>query len=742
MVSRRPLVALFVLPVALLSASTLQAAGPRVLAEGKQPEDWRLGALKDYDGYFPFTPVRDAEAWKNRSDYVRRQLKVALGIWPEPTRTPLNAVIHGKVERDGYTVERVFFEAVPGFFVTGSLYRPMGQEGKHAAILCPHGHWNNGRFYDTGADQVKKDIAAGAEKHEEGGRSPLQARCATLARLGCVVFHYDMVGYADSAQLSFELVHRFAKQRPEANGAKDWGFFSPQAESHLQSVMGLQIWSGIRALDFLESLPDVDATRLGVTGASGGGTQTMLLGAVDPRLAAIVPAVMVSTSMQGGCTCENCSLLRVGTGNIEFAALYAPKPQLVISANDWTKEMETKGFPELREQYKLAGAEGSVAMNNHLEFGHNYNYVNRAAMYGFFNEHLKLGHEEPIVEQDYKRLSQEELTVWDDAHPRPAGGWDYEKELIRELREDARAKMLDLVPKDEATLAKFKEVVGGGIDVVIGRGLPNHERIEYAQSVKNDEGDFLEMAGVLNFKTPDDKQEQIPISFLYPKEWNKQVVIWISPRGKAALYDEDGPVAEPVKKLMREGTCVIGVDLFEQGEFLADGKPLDKAPKVPNPREAPCYTYGFNHSVFARRVHDILTTVAYVKHHGLSPSEVVVAGFEGEAGPLVAAARAQARGEIDRIAIDTHGFRFIDVNDWQSPNFLPGGAKYFDLPGMLAVAAPAKAWIAGEGEGTLPVASAYQIGDGRANLLMHIGDKNETPAAVVDAGVQWILKTK
>ena len=722
----------------LLVLDKAHAAGPRVLAEGKLPEDWRLGPLKDYDGYFPFTPVRDASAWNKRAEYVRRQLKVALGIWPEPTRTPLNAVVHGKIERDDYTVEKVFLEAVPGFFVTGNLYRPKESKGKHPGILCPHGHWANGRFHDAGEEGVKKEIASGAEKFAEGGRSPLQARCVTLARLGCVVFHYDMLGYADSTQLSFELVHRFAKQRPEANAFENWGFFSPQAESHLQSVMGLQVWCGIRALDFLESLADVDASRLGVTGSSGGGTQTMLLGAIDPRPAAIVPAVMVSTSMQGGCTCENCSLLRIGTGNIEFAALVAPKPQLVINADDWTREMETKGFPELREQYKLAGAEQNVAMNNRLEFKHNYNYVNRAAMYGFFNEHLKLGHEEPIVEQDYQRFTKAEMTVWDDAHPRPQGGWEYEKDLVRQLRDDAQLKLLDLTPTDKASLAKFQEVVGGGIDVVIGRGLPNHEKIEYAQSVKNDEGDFLEMAGVLNYKTPDDKQEQIPLVFLYPKEWNKQVVIWISPRGKAALYNDDGPVTEPVKQLMREGTCVIGVDLLYQGEFLADGKPLAQTPKVVNPREAAAYTFGYNSSVFARRVHDILTVVSYVKHHGLSPDEVVVAGFEGEAGPLVAAARAEAKGAIDRIAIDTHGFRFGDIDNLRSPNFLPGGAKYCDLPGMLAVAAPAKAWVASENDDVLPLFEAYRAADARDQIVFHLGEASDA----VNAGVQWILSAR
>ena len=167
--------------------------------------------------------------------------------------------------------------------------------------------------------------------------------------MGCVVFHYDMIGYADSTQISFDLAHRFAVQRPHMNRPSGWGLFSPQAESHLQSVMGLQTYNSLRAVDFLQSLPDVDAERLAVTGASGGGTQSFILAAIDPRIKVSVPAVMVSTAMQGGCTCENACGLRVGTGNVEFAALVAPRPQALTAANDWTLEMKTKGFPQLQQ---------------------------------------------------------------------------------------------------------------------------------------------------------------------------------------------------------------------------------------------------------------------------------------------------------------------------------------------------------------------------------------------------------
>ena len=163
---------------------------------------------------------------------------------------------------------------------------------------------------ETSEDEVRREIAQGAERFEEGGRSIMQSLCVGLARLGCVVFHYDMIGYADSQQITTELAHGFRTQRPEMNADEGGGLFSPQAEAHLQGIMGLQTWNSMRSLDFLLSLPEVDPERVACTGASGGGTQTFILSALDSRVKLAFPAVMVSTAMQGGCTCENASLLR------------------------------------------------------------------------------------------------------------------------------------------------------------------------------------------------------------------------------------------------------------------------------------------------------------------------------------------------------------------------------------------------------------------------------------------------
>ena len=408
-----PRIVAIALPLAIGIASG--AAGPplvaaelRALPDGERPRDVRLGPLRTLDSEFPFQEVSSPEEWAARAEELRRRVRVATGLWPPPTRTPLRAIVHGPVDRPEYTVEKVFLESLPGHFVTGNLYRPRGVEGKRPAVLSPHGHATDGRFQDHGPERVREEIASGAELFEVGGRHPLQARAVQLARMGCVVFQYDMVGYADSVQLA----HHGLGVREEMNTRTRWGFSSPQAELRLQSLMGLQTWNSTRALDFLLSLPDVDPGRVAVEGHSGGGTQTFILAAVDERPSVVFPAVMVSIAMQGGGQCENACYLRVGAGNVDLAALAAPRPLGMTGADDWTLEIEEKGLPELRGLYRMLGAPGNVAARSFPRFGHNYNAVSRAVMYTWLNRHLGLGFAEPIREEDYRPLSREEASVW------------------------------------------------------------------------------------------------------------------------------------------------------------------------------------------------------------------------------------------------------------------------------------------------------------------------------------------
>jgi hypothetical protein len=302
------------------------------------------------DDTFEPPHVTDRAAWERRAAYLRDHVLASAGLLPMPARVPLSPRIFGEIKHPDYTVAKVYFESLPGFFVTGNLYRPVGA-GPFPAILSPHGHWAYGRLENTA-------INSGP------------GRAINLARQGFVVFTYDMVGYGDSRQLT----HTFGGKRENL-----WGL----------SLAGLQLWDSIRALDFLESLPFVRRDAIGATGESGGGTQTFLLAAVDPRVAVAVPVNMISLHMQGGCLCENPPGLRLDTTNVEIAATIAPRPLLMVSATgDWTKNTLEREYPAVRSIYTLLDADDRVRAVR-FDAVHNYNKDSREAMYAWMARWLQ-----------------------------------------------------------------------------------------------------------------------------------------------------------------------------------------------------------------------------------------------------------------------------------------------------------------------------------------------------------------
>lgn len=320
--------------------------------------------------------------WQQRTEQIRARLREGMQLETMPARPASAPIIHSKKIMDGYTVENVAFESLPGFYVTGNLYRPLTPQSTYAGILCPHGHWTDpdGRF-----------------------REQMQIRCATLARMGAVVFAWDMIGFGDSKQ----------------------------CDHKLPKGVQLQTINSTRALDFLLSLPGVDPARIGITGASGGGTQTFLLTALDPRIKVSVPCVMVSAHFFGGCTCESgMPIHKKGdfqTNNVEIAALAAPRPMLLISdGNDWTKNNPTVEYPFMQQVYRLYKKEKNVELVHLANEEHDYGPSKRKALYSFMAKHLRLNLKAvtnsagEIDESAVKVLDQKELAVFNEAHPRPA----------------------------------------------------------------------------------------------------------------------------------------------------------------------------------------------------------------------------------------------------------------------------------------------------------------------------------
>ena len=292
------------------------------------------------------------EKWKSHVEDIKNNIytggdldKISQEEWDAEIKVTKS----NKQIMDGYTVENISLEPKPGYFISGNLYRPTTATGKLPAVLSPHGHWfkpeDYGRF-----------------------RPDMQKRCASLARMGSIVFAWDMFGTGEDIQ------HEHKKD-PDA--------------------IKWQTYNSIRILDWISAMPDVDIENIGVTGASGGGTQTFLISAIDDRIKVSVPVVMVSAHFFGGCVCESGKPIHkkgdFETDNVEIAASFAPKPLLLIGdGDDWTRNLPEVEFPFVQHIYRLFNAEENTEYAFFKDEVHDYGFSKRVPVYKFLAKHLDL----------------------------------------------------------------------------------------------------------------------------------------------------------------------------------------------------------------------------------------------------------------------------------------------------------------------------------------------------------------
>jgi len=679
----------------------------RVFKDGQSSSDARLGNLRNLrDAYHPWIPPTNKEEWIKTAEKIRTQLKVSNGLIPAWPKTPLNAVVHGEIHRGDYIVQRVFFESMPGHFVSGNVYRPTKLTGKAPGILSPHGHWTDARFSDMGQEAGLKAIAEGGEKYLSGGRHHIQARMVHLARMGCIVFHYDMVGYSDSKVID----HRA-------------DFADAEAGLWLINTMGLQTWNSIRALDFLTSLSDVDTDRIAVTGASGGGTQTFMLAALDDRVDVAFPAVMVSTAMQGGCVCENADYLRQGINNVAMAAVFAPKPLGMTGANDWTVDIETKGLPELKQVYSLYGQPMNVYAEAHPEFGHNYNYVSRAIMYRWMAEHLNLP-EASLEETDFWPIPKEELSVFDDDHPLPKNSKSPD-ELRQQMIDYLKRQNAAMMALAENDLPKYREQMNPVLEVLLDEGLSAKEETVESLGKKKWPKKYALVGGFLTRKQHNDV---IPIIAISPVIPSRGTVVWFDQQGKSHLFDDNGTLKQEIENLVDSGFTVIAADLFLTGESShpdwKEGMPVDETYSG--------YTFGYNKTTIAQRVHDILTVVSKFK----AAEEVYVVGT-GDAGLWTLLAGTLMEDAVDTMIVNLNGFSFANITETSDPNYLPGALRYGDVGGLGLLATPRRLEIGGVAENS-KTAQLLKLGTPARNGKLRIESDNISRKQIVDL----ILKSK
>ena len=626
-----------------------------------------------------FHAPADPNAWRARARSVREQLRVTLGLTPALPKTALHSQVFGRVDRDGYTIEKVALETMPGVILAGNLYRPAGNCRRVPAILCPHGHWDDGR--------ANPDV---------------QSRCIGWAKLGCVVFLYDMVGYNDSKPFG----HEFASDR-----LSRYGFSLPT----------LQTWNSLRALDWIATLPDVDPARIGGTGESGGGTQTFLLAALDPRIAVSAPVVMVSERFQGGCVCENAPGLRVGTDNVEIAALTAPRPMILVGATgDWTSNTTTKVHPAIRRVYETIGVPAHLEAEL-FDFPHNYNQTSRNAVYAFMARWLlNIDDAESTREGSQTIETQDDLLVFNDDHPAPSR-WKTPESLENDLVALRDRQIQALAPGDDATNWEAARLVLSQIHetrVGIVNPPPNEVVGRIAGRVQRHGLDATHW--VIG---REDRGEAIPVVRLAPEKPSGRVAIVFHGRGKAGLISPSGEPAAMTKALLDRGVGVIGFDSIFVGEAFDPEAPADRRPSS-------THFLTYNPSLAADRMQDLATVLAWSRSQE-DIHEISLIGVGG-AGPLVVLARPLLAG-VARTFADLENFAYGDESAEIPEGLdLPGVLQFGGLKAATALTSPMPLWVARPGFETSWPTKAYAIAAAASALRVTA----ESPEA--EAVARWI----
>ena len=287
------------------------------------------------------------DEWENRRQQLKPCLLEALQLSPMPAAPVSKPIVTARRKFNGYTVENIAIEILPGLYINGSLYKPAVYKGKIPVILNPDGHWDKQRY-----------------------RADCQLRCAALARMGAMAFSYDLFAWGESL-LQFK------------------------PEDHRRSLaMTIQALGAVRILDYLLAQKDADTNRVAITGGSGGGSHTVLMTALDDRIKVSAPVVSLSSYFYGGCPCESGMPVHacgMGTDNVEIAAMAAPRPQLVVSdGKDWTDHMPEHDLSYLKKMYGYYGKETSIE-NVHLPAeGHDFGINKRTAVYEFMAKQLQL----------------------------------------------------------------------------------------------------------------------------------------------------------------------------------------------------------------------------------------------------------------------------------------------------------------------------------------------------------------
>jgi cephalosporin-C deacetylase-like acetyl esterase len=588
--------------------------------------------------------IDTAAAWRARQTAVRTAIAEAMGPFPETT--PLNPRVLGTLAKDGYHVEKLVYESQPSFYVTAALFVPEGLDRPAPGILFCSGHY------------------------EEAFRHPAyQTLILNLVRKGFVVLAYDPIGQGERLQYL-----------DPATGKSRIGFPThehsyPGAQQLLlgRAPANLMTWDAIRGIDYLMSREEVDAERIGVTGHSGGGTQTAYLGAVDERVRAAAPWAYITSfkrllASRGPQDAEQNLFHGIARGldHADFLEVRAPKPTLVVATTrdffNITGTRET--VAEARRAFEALGAPDALRLVED-DAGHDSTRQNREATYAFFQR--ALAQPGSPVEEPTPLLAPEELRITATGQVASSLGGETAFRLNRAAARAMTGRARTNVSAPAARLAGFIAPAESGKPVFVGRYRRDGYHVE--KYFVHGEGDYV-----------------IPYLVMLPASAEPHpALVYLHPGGKAV---EAQPAGE-MEQLVKQGYAVIAPDLIGIGE-MGPGRFRGDAYI-----DGVSYNVWFGYMLIGRsivgvRAGDVLRVVATVTARDDVEDGDVVAVARGSLGPVLLHAAAFAPDAFSRVALVAAPRSYAPLVERERyPAELvhaavPGALTVYDLPDLAA----------------------------------------------------------
>jgi len=594
--------------------------------------------------------LRTPADWQQRRRMVRETLSNIIGAFPD--KTPLNARVTGRISRPDFTLEKIVYESMPGYHVTSVLLIPKGLEGRAPVVIYCSGH------------------SAG------GFRSAIyQHIMINLVKKGFVVFAFDPVGQGERYQY---LDH---EGQPQYGSTHEHSYGGTQCMIAGYSPAKFFVWDGIRAIDYLATRPEVDPDRIGITGRSGGGTQSAYIGAVDDRVTAAAPECYITSfeyllKSRGPQDAEQNLFhgLRSGIDHPDFLIARAPKPTMVISTTRdfFSIQGARESYREAKMAFNVLGREEDLIMSED-DTVHASTEKNREAMYAFFQEYLDLPGDSQDREVDI--FSDEELRVTPTGQVVTAYEGNTLFDLNRMYAETLADDLRNSRDEDEPGSEHLRQTVAD----LSAFQMPSEEPSTIFSGRLKGGGNIYEY-----YLMEGQGAYMVPFIYARPEKGDKQsLVMIINEQGKEAINNPEGMA----RQFLAQGYAVLVPDLPGFGEL------------GPGYLKGDAYIHGVSHnqwyagvltgkSLCAIRAEEMIKLIRVARATlSIGLSDITLAG-EGPLNSEILHTALFQKGLDNIIMVDplVSYYNLVTTKDYESRwvlSAVPGMLTGYDLPDLL-----------------------------------------------------------